>query len=65
MAEGLATALLCFEDMNEIREDHSSKVQNHCILLCNSTPYSLPVSECTAFEGKTIEQLAGLFQEVI
>lgn len=63
LAEGLATALVCFEDMNEIREDRF-QVQNYCILLCNSTPYPMPVSECTAYENKTIEQLAVLYHEV-
>lgn len=64
LAEGLATALVCFDDMNEIREEHRFQVQNHCILLCNSTPYSMPVMECTQYENKTIEQIATLFQEV-
>lgn len=64
LAEGLATALVCFDDMNEIREDRY-QVQNYCILVCNSTPYSIPVNECTAYENKTIEQLAALFHEVI
>lgn len=63
LAEGLATALVCFDDMNEIREDRY-QVQNYCILVCNSTPYSMPVSECTTYENKTIEQLAALFHEV-
>lgn len=65
LAEGLATALVCFDDMNEIREEHRFQVQNHCILLCNSTPYSMPVMECTPYENKTIEQMAALFQEVM
>lgn len=64
LAEGLATALVCFDDMNELREEHRFQVQNHCILLCNSTPYSMPVMECTQYENKTIEQVASLFQEV-
>lgn len=64
LAEGLATALVCFDDMNEIREEHRFQVQNHCILLCNSTPYSMPVMECPIYENKTIEQMAALFQEV-
>lgn len=64
LAEGLATALVCFDDMNEIREEHRFQVQNHCILLCNSTPYSMPVTECLQYENKTIEQMAALFQEV-
>lgn len=64
MAEGLATALVCFDDMNELREERY-QVENYCILICNSTPYSMPVSECTTYEHKTIEQLAALFNEVI
>lgn len=63
LAEGLATALVCFEDMNEIREDRY-QVQNYCILICNSTPYSMPVSECIIYENKSIEQLATMFHEV-
>lgn len=64
LAEGLATALICFDDMNELREEHRFQVQNHCILLCNSTPYSMPVMECAQHENKTIEQVASLYQEV-
>lgn len=64
LAEGLATALVCFDDINEIREENRFKVQNHCILLCNSTPYSMPVLECVQYENKSIEQLAMVFQEV-
>lgn len=64
LAEGLATALVCFDDMNEIREEHRFGVQNHCVLVCNSTPYSMPVLECNEYENKSIEQLAAIFQEV-
>lgn len=64
LAEGLATALVCFDDMNELREEHRFQVQNHCILLCNSTPYSMPVMECLPYENKSVEQIAALFPEV-
>lgn len=64
LAEGLATALVCFDDMNEIREEYRFQVQNYCILLCNSTPYSMPITECLQYENKTIEQMAALFHEV-
>lgn len=64
LAEGLATALVCFDDMNELRDDKSYPVQNHCILLCNSAPYAMPVTENLIYENKTVEQMAVLFQEV-
>lgn len=65
LAEGLATALICFDDMNDLRDDKRYQVQNHCILICNSAPYSMPVAETTLYEHKTVEQMAALFQEVI
>lgn len=64
LAEGLATALVCFDDMNELRDDKSYPVQNHCILLCNSAPYAMPVTENVAYENKTVEQMAVMCQEV-
>lgn len=64
LAEGMATALICFDDMNEIREEQRYQVQNHCILICNSSPYSMPVFECIQYENKTVEQMAVLFHEV-
>lgn len=39
-------------------------VQKHCILICNSPPYLIPVFECQTYSGKNAEQLAGLLQEV-
>ncbi len=63
IAEGLATALQCFEDLRLKRED-MGMVQKHCILICNSPPYQLPVMEISPFTGKTVEQLASLFTKV-
>jgi mediator of RNA polymerase II transcription subunit 25 len=64
IAEGLATTLQCFEELQQKR-DNNVGVQRHCILVCNSPPYSLPVFETHAYTGKTSEQLATILQEVI
>ncbi|XP_018326759.1 mediator of RNA polymerase II transcription subunit 25 isoform X2 [Agrilus planipennis] len=58
VAEGLATALQCFEELQQKRDSSTSNVQKHCILVCNSPPYLLPVMESYAYVGKTAEQLA-------
>uniref|UniRef100_A0A1A9UH88 Mediator of RNA polymerase II transcription subunit 25 n=1 Tax=Glossina austeni TaxID=7395 RepID=A0A1A9UH88_GLOAU len=66
LAEGFATAHVCFEDMKETRApfiEGSMALQKHCVLVCNSPPYSIPVTECWKFAGKTVEQLATLFHE--
>ncbi|XP_023012280.2 mediator of RNA polymerase II transcription subunit 25 isoform X2 [Leptinotarsa decemlineata] len=62
IAEGLATALHCFEDLQQKR-DATSSVQKHCVLVCNSPPYSLPVLESHVYSGKSAEQLATILQE--
>lgn len=62
MNEGLATALVCFQDMEKMR-DKDSTISRHCILISNSSPYTMPVTECYEFEGKTTEQLAAYFLE--
>lgn len=62
IAEGLATALQCFEELQQKR-DTSSTAQQHCILVCNSPPYLLPVMESHVYSGKTAEQLAAVLQE--
>lgn len=64
LAEGMATTLVCFDDMNEMRDDRFMQVQKHCILICNSAPYSMPVQECQLYENKTVEQMATIFHEV-
>jgi mediator of RNA polymerase II transcription subunit 25 len=61
LAEGLATSLACFQDLEDMRE--KTPTQKHCILLANSSPYSMPVQECWEYEGKTYEQLAQLLME--
>lgn len=63
IAEGLATALHCFEELQQKRD--GPNIQRHCILVCNSPPYLLPVLESQVYSGKTAEQLAGILQEVI
>lgn len=63
IAEGLATALLCFEDLQPKR-DPSAAPQKHCILVCNSPPYMMPVRETPAFDGNNVEQLATILSEV-
>ncbi|XP_012287300.1 mediator of RNA polymerase II transcription subunit 25 [Orussus abietinus] len=62
IAEGLATGLQCFEDL-QLRRDPNAAPQKHCILLCNSPPYQTVVQESYKFAGHTVEQLAALFQE--
>lgn len=64
IAEGLATALQCFEELQQKRESNTN-VQKHCILVCNSPPYLLPVMESQNYSGKTAEQLAVILQEVL
>lgn len=61
MGEGLATALVFFEDLQQIREAK----QRHCILICNSPPYNFPIMECETYAGRTVDQVANLFQEVL
>ncbi|XP_046405213.1 mediator of RNA polymerase II transcription subunit 25-like isoform X3 [Ischnura elegans] len=80
IAEGLATALQCFDDMKHVEQASGGgaspgalsaitppqtlqMVQKHCILICNSPPYNLPVMESFAYAGHTAEQLAALLQE--
>ncbi|XP_054259504.1 mediator of RNA polymerase II transcription subunit 25-like [Macrosteles quadrilineatus] len=62
IAEGLATALLCFEDLQPKRDVNASP-QKHCILVCNSPPYMMPVRETPVFDGLNVEQLAGVLNE--
>lgn len=64
VAEGLATGLLYFEDL-QLKREPSSASQKHCILVCNSPPYQTPVQESFKYSGHTVEQLAALYQEVI
>jgi mediator of RNA polymerase II transcription subunit 25 len=64
LAEGLATALVCFQDLEKIRDKETSMTkQQHCILISNSSPYSMPVTECYEYEGRSVEQLASIFLE--
>ncbi|XP_060532010.1 mediator of RNA polymerase II transcription subunit 25 isoform X2 [Cylas formicarius] len=62
VAEGLATALCCFEDLYSKR-DANITPQKHCVLICNSPPYLLPVLECQPYSGKSAEQLAAVLSE--
>jgi mediator of RNA polymerase II transcription subunit 25 len=62
LAEGLATALVCFQDLEKLR-DKETTTNKHCILISNSSPYSMPVTECYDYEGKNVEQLAAIFLE--
>ncbi|CAG9766643.1 unnamed protein product [Ceutorhynchus assimilis] len=62
IAEGLATALCCFEEL-QLKRDPNVVVQKHCILICNSPPYLIPVFECQSYSGKNAEQLAAILQE--
>ncbi|XP_015111836.1 mediator of RNA polymerase II transcription subunit 25 isoform X2 [Diachasma alloeum] len=62
IGEGLATALLCFEDL-QIKREPTTNSQKHCILVCNSPPYQTVVQESHKFAGHTVENLAAVFQE--
>ncbi|KAL1509767.1 hypothetical protein ABEB36_004453 [Hypothenemus hampei] len=62
IGEGLATVLCCFEEL-QLKRDPNVIVQKHCILICNSPPYSIPVFECQTYSGKNAEQLAVILQE--
>ncbi|KAI5738826.1 hypothetical protein M8J77_011628 [Diaphorina citri] len=62
IAEGLATALVYFEDLQSLRES-SCVPHKHCIMVCNSPPYSVPVMQCSLYAGQTLEQLATVFCE--
>lgn len=62
LAEGLATALCCFEDLQKLRQmkqmrqcnkECSISVQKLCILICNSPPYTNVIRQCRKFSGKT------------
>lgn len=64
IAEGLATALQCFEELQQKRDGNVNNLQKHCILICNSPPYLFPVMETQNYAGKTAEQLAVILQEV-
>lgn len=63
VAEGLATAIQCFEDL-KLKRDGLGMVQKHCVLVGNSPPYLLPVMETPSFSGKNVDDLASLLQEV-
>lgn len=64
IAEGLATALQCFDDL-QLKRDGLSMVQKHCILICNSPPYLLPVMEAPSLSGHSVDELASFLLEVI
>ncbi|KAF6199713.1 hypothetical protein GE061_006011 [Apolygus lucorum] len=62
IAEGLAAALQCLDDLTQ-RRDSGSHSQKHCILICNSPPYLMPVMENQNYTGNTAEQMAALLNE--
>ena len=63
ITEGLATALQVFEDLAVFKGNGNKDNSKHCILICNSPPYHLPVLETMNFQGQTLEQLAMTMQE--
>ncbi|KAL0272772.1 UNVERIFIED_CONTAM: hypothetical protein PYX00_005619 [Menopon gallinae] len=63
IAEGLATALHAFEDLQQKREGTNIMTQKHCILVCNSPPYFMPVMESPTYAGHTTDQLAAILNE--
>lgn len=54
---------MCFEELQLKRDNMIA--QKHCILICNSMPYLVPVTECYNYANKTVDQLAIILQEVI
>lgn len=75
LAEGMSVALHCFDDFSEIRNGQRGSstspstqnlAQKHCIMICNSAPYSMPVPVHghQPMEMKNYEQLAAIFHEV-
>lgn len=62
IAEGLSTALQCFDDFQTYRENNST-TKKHCILISNSPPYALPALESSSYYGLVTEQLASLLSE--
>jgi len=63
MAEGLATALQLFEDLKSIREP-SITTEKHCILLCNSPPYSVPCQETARYSGFNADRLSSVMASI-
>ena len=64
VTEGIATALQCFDDLQEMRESIPSGVNNtiqkHCILFCNSPPYDLPTVESLTYNGMHLDELVAI-----
>lgn len=63
IGEALATALQVFDDLAACKGPPSKEGSRHCILVCNSPPYQLPVLETVGFQGQTLEQLAAKMAE--
>jgi mediator of RNA polymerase II transcription subunit 25 len=67
ITEGFSTALQVFDDFASLRETTASnimaKTTKHCILICNSPPYSVQTVESQTYFGLMIDQLAGLMAE--
>lgn len=64
ITEGFSTALQVFDDFAALRETTASnimaKTTKHCILICNSPPYSVQTVESQTYFGLMIDQLADL-----
>ena len=63
IAEGLAAALEGFNDLQAKREPNVA-THKHCILICNSPPYQVPVTESSAYFNFSLDQVVSLFPEV-
>ncbi|CAG2165639.1 unnamed protein product [Oppiella nova] len=67
ITEGFSTALQVFDDFTALRENTASnimaKTTKHCILICNSPPYSVQTLESQTYSGLKIERLATLMSE--
>ncbi|CAG2122160.1 unnamed protein product, partial [Medioppia subpectinata] len=67
ITEGFSTALQVFDDFTALRENTASnimaKTTKHCILICNSPPYSVQTLESQTYSGLKIDRLAALMSE--
>lgn len=57
IAEGLAVTHSIFDKLHEMHrqqyKDYTLIEQKFCIMVCNSPPYSMPVTKCWNYSGKT------------
>ncbi|CAG0886248.1 unnamed protein product [Cyprideis torosa] len=56
ITEGLAVALQMFQDLDSLRMP-GLKTSRHVILICNSLPFGLPISDAAPYMGMTHEDI--------